>query len=29
MKVILRISGERLASLPAGARLSFDNQIIT
>ncbi len=29
MQVIPRISGERLASLPAGARLSFDNQIIT
>jgi hypothetical protein len=29
MQVIPRISGERLASLPAGARLSFNNQIIT
>lgn len=29
MQVIPRISGERLASLPAGARLSVDNQIIT
>lgn len=29
MQVIPRISGARLASLPAGSRLSFNNQIIT
>ncbi|MBS3894885.1 hypothetical protein [Serratia marcescens] len=29
MQPILRVSLERLASLPAGSRLSFNNQIVT